>query len=166
MRSTRGQYGPPLSIVTDSSPPMAGSSASSRRPVANPTAIGTHSASTASAIAPHGTGAFFGRITSASQSGTTPLSQSGTASRAPPASRAPLTLHTRSKARDKRQKTDSSERVRGSTPTQPPLLSRVNRRDTLGRPLARHRWYLARREGRRRACHICTTSTRRDASVL
>ena len=79
IRSTRAQYGPPLSIVTDSSPPMAGSSASSRRPVANPTAIGTHSASTARAIVAHGTGAFFGRITSASHSGTTSLSQSGTA---------------------------------------------------------------------------------------
>ena len=50
IRSTRSQYGPPVSIMTDSSPPIAGSSASSRRPVANPTAIGTHSASTARAI--------------------------------------------------------------------------------------------------------------------
>src|SRR5487761_123813 len=75
---------------------MAGSSASSRRPVANPTASGTHSASTARAIVAHGTGAFLGRITSASHSGTTV--------RAPLTSRAPLPLHTRSKARDKRQR--------------------------------------------------------------
>jgi hypothetical protein len=63
--------------------------------------MGTHSASTARAMVPHGTGAFFGRITSASHSGTTSLSQSGTAIRAPLTSRAPLTLHTGSKARDK-----------------------------------------------------------------
>jgi putative membrane protein len=35
MSSTRCQYGPPVWIITDSSPPMAGSSPSSRRPVAN-----------------------------------------------------------------------------------------------------------------------------------
>ena len=101
IRATRDQYGPPLSIMIDSSPPMAGSSASSCRPVANATAIGTQSASTARAIVPHGTGTLLGRTTSASQSGTTPISQSGTPSRAPPASRAPFKLRTRSKARDK-----------------------------------------------------------------
>ena len=73
---------------------MAGSSASSRRPVANATAIGTHSASTARAIVPHGTGAFFGRITSASHSGTTSSAQSGTPSRPP------KKLRTRTKAKD------------------------------------------------------------------
>ena len=81
IRFTRSQYGPPLSIMIESSAPRAGSSASSRRPVANATAIGTHTANTARAIVPHGTGAFFGRTTSASQSGTTPPIHSGTASR-------------------------------------------------------------------------------------
>jgi hypothetical protein len=104
IRSTRDQYGPPVSIMIDSSPPIAGSSASSCRPVANATAMGTHSASTARTIVPHGTGTFLGRATSASQSGTTPISQSGTPSRAPPAGRVPFTLRTRSKARDKRQR--------------------------------------------------------------
>ncbi len=70
IRSTRGQYGPPASIITASSPPMAGSRASSRRPVANPTAIGTQTASTASVIVAQGTGTFFGRMTSASHCGT------------------------------------------------------------------------------------------------
>jgi hypothetical protein len=88
--------------MTASSPPIAGSRPSSRRPVANPAAIGTHSARTARAIAAQGIPAFFGRITSASHSGTTLLSQSGTASRVPLRSRTPFTLHTRSKARHKR----------------------------------------------------------------
>jgi hypothetical protein len=62
--------------------------------VANATAIGTHTASTISTIDPHGTGAFFGRITSASHSGTTSPSQSGTVSRVA------LVIRTRSKARE------------------------------------------------------------------
>ena len=101
IRVTRDQYGPPLSIMTDSSAPMAGSIARSRRPVANATAIGTHTASTARTIVAQGHGAFFGRTTSASHSGTASLSQSGTVRRAPSASRDPFTLRTRSKARDK-----------------------------------------------------------------
>src|ERR1700759_2758504 len=73
---TRDRYGPPASPMTENSAPRAGNSASSRRPVTNATASGTHTASTSSTIDPQGTGTFFGRITSASQSGTTPLSQS------------------------------------------------------------------------------------------
>jgi hypothetical protein len=70
-------------MVTESRPPMAGSSARSRRPVPNATASGTHSANTDRAMVPQGTGAFFGLTTSASHSGTTPPTQSGTAIRAP-----------------------------------------------------------------------------------
>ena len=51
-------------------PPIAGSRASVRFPVAIPTASGTQIAITAWAIAAHGTGTFFGRMTSVSQSGT------------------------------------------------------------------------------------------------
>ena len=56
---------------------MAGSRTSSRRPVMNPAASGTQMANTARTMSAHGTGAFFGRMTSASQSGTASLSQSG-----------------------------------------------------------------------------------------
>ena len=67
IRFTRSQYGPPVSIEIESSAPRAGSSASSRRPVANATASGTHTANTARAIVPQGMGAFLGRTTSVSQ---------------------------------------------------------------------------------------------------
>ena len=62
---------------------MAGRRASSRRPVMNPAASGTQIASTARIMSGHGTGAFFDRMASASQSGTASLSQSETASRPP-----------------------------------------------------------------------------------
>jgi hypothetical protein len=94
IRSTRSPYGPPASIITDTSPPMAGNRRRSRRPVANPTAIGTHTASTASVIVAQGTGTFFGRMISASHCGTMPLSRSGTARRAPLSSRVPFMLAT------------------------------------------------------------------------
>lgn len=94
MRRTRCQYGPPLSSMTATSPPIAGSSASSFRPIANPAAIGAQTASTASVIAPQGTGAFLGRRTSAIHSGMTSCSQSGTACLALFTSRAPLKLRT------------------------------------------------------------------------
>ena len=69
-RLTRDRYGPPWSIMMLIRPPIAGSMASDRFPDAIPMASGTQMATTAWAIAPHGTGAFLGRMTSASQSGT------------------------------------------------------------------------------------------------
>ena len=80
---------------------MAGSRTSSRRPVMNPAASGTQMANTARTMSAHGTGAFFGRMTSASQSGTASLSQSGTASRALPDELLTRDLLTPSQARDR-----------------------------------------------------------------
>src|ERR1700758_1909509 len=77
-RLPRARTGPPLSIRMLISPPIAGSSPTMRCPVMTPAASGTQIASTARSMVPHGGGTFAGRITSASQSGATPLSQSGT----------------------------------------------------------------------------------------
>jgi hypothetical protein len=70
-RLTRLRYEPPRSVSVPSSPPMAGSRPIVGLPTANPTASGTQMASAARIMSGHGSGAGFGRISSASQSGTT-----------------------------------------------------------------------------------------------
>src|ERR1700730_361071 len=70
-RLTRFRYEPPRSVIEPSSPPTAGSRAIVVLPAANPTPSGRQVASAARIMSGHGSGAGFGRTTSASQSGTT-----------------------------------------------------------------------------------------------
>ena len=70
-RLTRLRYGPPVSAIVLSRPPIAGSTPSVPLPAARATASGTQMASTARIIAGHGVTTGRGRTTSASQSGTT-----------------------------------------------------------------------------------------------
>ncbi len=62
-------YGPPVSMTVPVSPPIADTRPMSRRPAAIPTDSGTHMASAARSIAPHGTGVGLGRTAWVSQSG-------------------------------------------------------------------------------------------------
>ena len=70
-RFTRLRYGPPVSAIVPSIPPIAGSTPSVPWPSASDADSGTQIASTARIISGQGTGVRFGRTTSASQSGTT-----------------------------------------------------------------------------------------------
>src|SRR5580700_11493309 len=70
-RLTRFRYEPPRSVIEPSSPPTAGSRPIVVLPAANATPSGTQMASAARIMSGHGSGAGFGRTTSARQSGTT-----------------------------------------------------------------------------------------------
>src|SRR5580704_5606474 len=70
IRSTRLRYEPPRSVIVPSSPPVAGSKPMLGLPTANPVPSGTQIASVARIMSGHGSGAGFGRTSSASQSGT------------------------------------------------------------------------------------------------
>ncbi len=77
-RLTRTTYEPAASVTVTSSPPVAGTSPTSRRPTTIPTDSGTQMASAARNIAPHGNGAGFGLTASVSQSGIAWASPPGT----------------------------------------------------------------------------------------
>src|SRR5579859_6041548 len=70
-RFTRFRYDPPRSVSDPSSPPIAGSRPIEVLPAANAIPSGRQMASAARIMSGHGSGAGFGRTTSASQSGTT-----------------------------------------------------------------------------------------------
>ena len=70
-RFTRLRYGPPVSAIVPSRPPIAGSTPRVPLPSASDTDSGTQIASAARIISGQGTGAGRGRTTSASHSGTT-----------------------------------------------------------------------------------------------
>ena len=70
-RLTRCRYEPPVSAIVPSSPPMAGRIPIAALPSPKATDSGTLIASAARIMSGQGSGAGFGRTTSASQSGTT-----------------------------------------------------------------------------------------------
>ena len=71
IRLTRFRYEPPRSVSEPSSPPTAGSRPIVVLPTPNATPSGTQMASAVRIMSGHGSGAGFGRTSSASQSGTT-----------------------------------------------------------------------------------------------